>query len=128
MTQAVWPVLAAGLLPVLCAGIAKWGAKDYDNHQPRAWMAHQSGRRARADAAQQNSFEAFPFFAAAVVLALWSGADASEVTMWAWGFVVARIAYIYCYVVDRATARSLWWAAAIAIVIRLYVMAALAGA
>jgi hypothetical protein len=41
----------------VCAGIAKWGDKSYDNQQPREWLAHQDGYRARADAAQQNSFE-----------------------------------------------------------------------
>lgn len=123
MSQAVWPVFVAGLLPVICAGIAKWGAKDYDNHQPRAWVASQDGRRARADAAQHNSFEAFPFFAAAVVLALWSGADVQDVTLWAWAFVGARIAYIYCYVSDRATWRSWAWLVGLIVVIRIYVMA-----
>ena len=125
MTQAVLPVLVAGLLPIVCAGIAKWGAKDYDNHQPRAWMAHQEGRRARADAAQQNSFEAFPFFAAGVALALWSNADAQEVALWGWAFVLMRVGYIYCYVVDRATWRSLFWLFGLIVVIRLYAMALL---
>jgi uncharacterized MAPEG superfamily protein len=125
MNHAVLPVLIAGLLPIVCAGIAKWGAKDYDNRHPRAWMATQDGRRARADAAQQNSFEAFPFFAAAVGLALWSQADALEVTLWGWFFVAMRVAYIYCYVTDRATTRSLCWMFGFAAVIRLFVMALL---
>jgi len=48
MSQEVLLVLIAGLLPVVCAGIAKWGARTYDNHNPRAWMAQQDGYRARA--------------------------------------------------------------------------------
>ena len=125
MNHVVWPVLIAGLLPIVCAGIAKWGAKDYDNHHPRTWMAAQDGRRMRADAAQQNSFEAFPFFAAAVALALWNQADMQEVAIWAWLFVAMRAAYIYCYVTDRATLRSWFWLFGLVVVIRLYVMALL---
>ena len=47
-------VLVAGLMPMVCAGIAKAGAKGYDNHNPRAWLAKQEGYRARANAAQAN--------------------------------------------------------------------------
>ena len=123
MSQEVLLVLIAGLLPVVCAGIAKWGAGTYDNHNPRAWMAQQDGHRARADAAQSNSLEAFPFFAAAVVLALQGGVDADTVAQWAWLFVGLRLVYIFCYVTDRATVRSLVWMLGLAVVIRLYVLA-----
>ena len=106
MNHAVLTVLIAGLLPIVCAGIAKWGAKGYDNHNPRQWLAHQDGRRARADAAQQNSLEAFPFFAAAVGLAMLRGVDELAIAQCCWWFVAMRVAYIYCYVSDRATLRS----------------------
>ena len=36
---------------------------------PRRWLEQQQGFRARANAAQANGFEAFPFFAAAVIVA-----------------------------------------------------------
>ncbi len=58
-------VLAAGIMPVVCAGIAKSGFKGYDNSDPRAWLARQTGFRARANAAQANCFEAFPFLPSA---------------------------------------------------------------
>ena len=116
-------VMVAGLLPIVCAGISKWGARDYDNHDPRAWLARQEGWRARANAAQSNSLEAFPFFAAAVVLALQGGVDADTVAQWAWLFVGLRLVYIFCYVTDRATVRSLVWMLGLAVVIRLYVLA-----
>ena len=70
MNQIIATLLIAGLLPIVCAGIAKWRAKDYDNNQPRAWIEEQDDWRARANAAQQNSFEAFPLFAGGVLLAL----------------------------------------------------------
>ena len=123
MTSAALAVMVAGLLPIVCAGIAKWKARGYDNHDPRAWLARQEGWRARADAAQSNSLEAFPFFAAAVVLALQAGVDADTVAQWAWLFVGLRLVYIFCYVTDRATVRSLVWMLGLAVVIRLYALA-----
>ncbi len=123
MNSSALAVLMAGLLPVLCAGIAKWGAKGYDNHDPRAWMSRQEGHRARADAAQHNSLEAFPLFAIAVVMALHNGADSDAVALWAWLFVAIRLVYIYCYVTDRATLRSMVWGVGLAVTIRLYVLA-----
>jgi len=123
MNQAVLTVLIAGLLPIVCAGIAKWGAKGYDNHAPRTWMAGQEGWRARADAAQQNSFEAFAPFASGVILSLYTGADATAVAQCGWFFVVIRLAYIYCYVKDLSTLRSIFWMLGLAAVIRLYALA-----
>lgn len=123
MNQAVLAVLLAGLLPIVCSGIAKWGAKAYDNHDPRAWLARQEGRRARANAAQQNSFEAFPLFAAAVLLALQQGASAEVVAPWAWAFVGLRLAYIFCYVTDRASLRSVMWMLGLAAVLRIFALA-----
>lgn len=123
MISAALAVMVAGLLPIVCAGMAKWGARDYDNRDPRAWMARQDGRRARANAAQNNSLEAFPFFAAAVVLALQAGSDAQLVAQWAWLFVALRVLYIGCYVADRASWRSIVWLLGLAVVIRLYALA-----
>ncbi len=123
MNLAVLAVLVAGLLPIVCAGIAKWGVRGYDNHDPRAWMARQEGYRARANAAQHNSFEAFPFFAAAVALALYSGAAAAQIALWAWVFVALRLVYVFCYVTDRATLRSIVWILALLVVVRLYLLA-----
>jgi len=119
-------LLIAGILPLVAAGIAKAGAKDYNNHDPRAWMSQLTGRRARADAAQANSFEAFPFFAAGVLLALHAGVQAHLVDALAIVFVLARVIYIACYVADRASLRSLFWALGYLCVLGLYVLALLA--
>lgn len=123
LNDAVLPVLIAGLLPIVCAGIAKWGAKGYDNQQPREWLSQQGGFRARADAAQLNSFEAFPFFAAGVILALMSEVEVEDVAQCGWFFVAMRLVYIYCYVTNQATWRSISWALGLAAVLRLYVLA-----
>jgi uncharacterized MAPEG superfamily protein len=122
LTLAYWAVLVAALLPIVCAGIAKWGAfgqsqRDggYDNHDPRAWLSRQSGWRIRANGAQSNSFEALPFFIGAVIIAHQSGALQPRLDLMAWGFVALRVAYIALYVSDRANARSLVWMAALAL-------------
>ena len=116
-------VLVAGLMPVFCAGIAKAGAKGYDNHNPRAWLAQQSGFRARANAAQANSLEAFPFFAVGLVLALLTGVDPFVVDLLAVLFVAARVAYVACYLADKALFRSIFWAVGYFCVITFYVLA-----
>ena len=69
MTTAYWCVLVAALMPYVAVSIAKSGGERFDNSNPRLWLERQQGFRARANAAQANSFEAFPFFAAAVIVA-----------------------------------------------------------
>lgn len=108
MTTAYWCVLAAGLLPYVATVSAKIGAR-FDNHMPRAWLAAQSGWRARANAAQMNGFEAFPLFAVAVLVAHQLGAPAARVDTLALTFVAARVAYIVTYIADWALLRSLVW-------------------
>lgn len=118
-------VLVAGLMPVVCAGIAKSGFKGYDNHDPRAWLSQQTGFRARANAAQANCFEAFPFFAVGVVLALLTGVEPATVDALAMLFVVARAGYVFFYLADKATWRTLVWSVAYLCVVALYVLAML---
>ena len=123
MNPTVLTVLIVAVLPIVCAGIAKWGARGYNSHEPRAWLAAQAGWRARANAAQQNSFEAFPMFAAGVILASLQGVDADAIAWCCWSFVAMRLLYIYCYVVDWSTLRSIAWLLGLIAVIRLYVLA-----
>ncbi len=119
-TVAYWCVLVAALLPTVCAGVAKWGMfgksrKDggYDNHNPRAWLLRQTDWRARANAAQANSFEALPFFMAAVIIAHQLHAPQGRLDTLAFLFVFTRLIYIAMYVADMANARSLAWAVAL---------------
>ena len=84
----------------------------YDNHDPRSWLARQGDWRARANNAQANSFEALPFFFAAVIVAHQLKAVQLSLDLMAVAFVLLRVAYIYLYLVDRAALRSLVWALA----------------
>lgn len=111
MTIAVayWCLFVAALLPYIWVGIAKAGAR-YDNRDPRAWLAKQdSPRRQRANAAQLNAFEAFPAFAAGVILAAITGVDPSSIALTSLIFVTARILHGLFYISDKATLRSLAW-------------------
>ena len=124
-TVAYWCVLAAALLPILCALLAKRGSfRGADNHDPRAWLARQSGWRARANAAQANSFEALPFFIGAVIIAHQLGAPQGRLDQLACAFVVLRLAYIAFYVADRPTARSLVWGLALLVNIAILLLGA----
>ena len=118
MTTAHAAILVACLLPIVCAGLAKsrgFGKPrrdgGYDNHNPRQWLAGLEGWQARANAAQQNSFEALPLFIAAVLIAeRMHPAGQSLIDALAMTFVLARLAYICAYLADRAVLRSACWA------------------
>lgn len=121
-TIAYWCVLLAALLPIGCAGLAKAGMfgksrKDggYDNENPRAWLARQTDWRARANAAQANSFEALPFFIGAVIIAHQLGAHQGRLDILAFVWVVLRMVYVMMYVSSMATMRSAVWTLALGV-------------
>lgn len=120
MNKAFLCVFIAGLLPYACALAAKWGFQNFDNHNPRQWLAQQTGFRARANAAQANSFEAFPFFAAGVIVATLAQVDAARIDLYAMVFVVARVGFVVSYIADKASLRSWCWLAGILSVFGLF--------
>ncbi len=90
MTIALWCVIVSGLLPILCAGVAKGAGKGFDNSRPREWLGRQEGLPGRAHAAQQNSWEAFAFFSACVFAAHFAGAAQARVDALAIAFIEAQ--------------------------------------
>jgi uncharacterized MAPEG superfamily protein len=124
MTTAYWCVLVAGLLPYLATLTAKVGGERFDNANPRDWLSSQSGFRSRANAAQLNGFEAFPLFAAGVLVAHVAGGAQPRIDALALTFVGARVAYLAFYLADRATLRSLAWFVGIAAAVALFFTAA----
>ena len=120
MTIAYACVLFMGLLPYIAAGIAKKGFEQYDNSMPRQWLAKQTGFRARANAAQANLFESLPFFFAAVIIAHIENAAQSTIDLLAIGFVIARIAYLICYIANWPTTRSIVWLLGLICVITIF--------
>lgn len=123
MTIALWCVLVAAFLPFSFALAAK-ASKRFDNATPRDYLEQSTGWRKRAHWAQLNSFEAFPPFAAAVIIAhMVAGANATA-DLLAIVFIVLRVLYGLCYIANQATLRSLVWFGGIACVIGLFVVAA----
>ncbi len=126
MTIAYTCVLIAALLPYVWTVIAKTAAPKFDNRDPRRWLAKQDNPRVqRANAAQLNAFEAFPAFAAGVLMAQLAGVDPQRIAMLAVAFVVLRALHGVCYLTGLHIARTLVWAGGIACVIALMVQAAL---
>lgn len=123
MTTAYWCVLAAALTPYLAVVLAK-AQPGFNNRAPRPWLERQTGWRQRAYWAHQNSFEAFPPFAAAVIIAHLAQAPQGHVDALALAFVLARLGYIAAYVGDKPVLRSLVWAVGMLCVIGLFVVSA----
>jgi uncharacterized MAPEG superfamily protein len=126
MTVALWCILIALLLNPLCALIAKVASGRFglkDNHDPRAFLDTLAGLPRRAHAAQQNGYEAFPAFAAAVLVADIVG-NAEQVTQDVLGvmYITSRLLYIICYLADWAALRSLVWFAGLAIIVSFFVV------
>lgn len=111
MTLAYWCIPITMLLPLIWVGIAKVSAGGYDNARPRVWLAHLDGLGQRANWAQQNSYEAFPPFAAGIIVAHLTGAAQLWIDVLACLFVAARIAHGVFYLLDKAMMRSLVWLA-----------------
>ena len=124
MTIAFWCVLITAFMPVLLAGVSKAGDRSFNNRNPRAWYQTLTGYRQRAAWAQANSFEIFPIFAAAVIIAHIAGAAQSTMDMYAMAFVASRVAFAGFYLADLHLARTLAWTAGVVCIIGLFVAAA----
>lgn len=127
MTIAEACILVACLLPIACAGIAKFKSfgkprrnGGFDNNNPRHWLAGLQGWQARANAAQMNSFEALPIFIAGVLVAEHLQASQPLINGLALAFIAARVGYIGAYLADKASLRSILWALGLVCCIALF--------
>jgi uncharacterized MAPEG superfamily protein len=120
MTFAYWMLLVAALLPYFTVGLAKSGG--FDNHAPRPSLERLAGWRRRADWAHRNHFEAFPAFAAAVIVAELAHAPQGRIDLLAGIFVLLRLLYTALYLADLAALRSIVWSLGILAVISLFVL------
>jgi uncharacterized MAPEG superfamily protein len=123
MTTAYWCVLAGALLPYLFTTLAKAQPR-YDNRAPREWLERLEGWRKRAHWAQLNSFEAFPAFAAAVIVAHLTAAPQARVDLLALAWVGLRFAYGMLYIGGHAALRTLAWTLALGCVVALFLAGA----
>lgn len=124
MTLAYWCIFIAMLLPWITAFYARkiGGFIADDNHRPRSFLARAYDKAARADAAQQNGYEIFAPFAAAVIIAHATG-KAAQITINYWSvlFILSRLGYLYCYIKDKPFARSCIWGVGVVCIISLYI-------
>ncbi len=103
MTIAFWCVFVAALLPYVPFGFA---STKLDPHAPRLGAPALEGLAARAYGAHLNGFEAFPFFAAAVIVShIVEGANAT--VGWLALAFVARAARPYGVLSDGPAAPAL---------------------
>ena len=97
-----------------------------DNNNPRDQQVKLVGYARRANAAHNNSFEAFAPFAAAVVIAHLSHANEAWASNLAIAFVALRCIYIAAYIADKATLRSMIWLLATIAIAALMLLGAVA--
>jgi uncharacterized MAPEG superfamily protein len=123
MTFAYWCVLVAACLPYLWVIFAKF-KPGYNNHTPREFLSEVEGWRKRANWAQVNAFESFPAFAAAVIISHLAKAPQESIDLHAGLFLVFRLLHGAFYIADKASLRSMVWAAGFICMIRLFTIAA----
>ena len=88
----------------------KWmGFRSFDNARPRDPAFYDDPIRFRALGADFNGIETFPFFAVAVLLAEFRAAPQHLIDELAVLFLIVRIAYVFTYLGDRPTLRSILW-------------------
>ncbi|PKM04789.1 MAG: hypothetical protein CVV16_03615 [Gammaproteobacteria bacterium HGW-Gammaproteobacteria-6] len=114
MTFPLWCLFVAALLLVLtkipvAIAMARSSKAGYDNRYPRLQQLALTGWGARAMAAHANMFEAFPLFAAGVLVVQATGSLGDSVNVMAGLFVVSRVLYSLFYLLDWHLLRSLVW-------------------
>ena len=128
MTVAEWCVFGTLMLSLLTIVAAKWvGGRQFDNANPRDPDFYRDPIRARALGAHQNGLEVFPFFAAAVLLAEFRIGPLRLIDELAVLFLIVRIAYVFTYIGNRPTLRSILWALGFAINIAIFFLPGIKG-
>jgi uncharacterized MAPEG superfamily protein len=126
MTIAEWCVFGAVVLYLLTiAPFKPLGWRHFDNAKPRDPAFYQDPLRARALGAHLNGIETFPFFAVAVLLAEFRLAPQHLIDELAVLFLIVRIAYVFTYLGDRPTLRSILWNIGFAINLAIFFMPAI---
>ena len=126
MTVAEWCVFGTLMLYLLTIASVKWsGFGTFDNSRPRSPDFYGDPIRSRALGAHQNGIEAFPFFAAAVLLAEFRLGPQRLIDELAVLFLIVRIAYVFTYLGNRPTLRTILWTLGFAINVGIFFMPAI---
>jgi uncharacterized MAPEG superfamily protein len=128
MTVAEWCVFGTLVLYLLTIAAVKWiGFRRFDNSKPRDPKFYADPIADRALGAHQNGIEAFPFFAVAVLLAEFRTGPQRLIDELAVLFLIVRIAYVFTYLGDRPTLRSILWSIGFAIDLAIFFMPVIRG-
>jgi uncharacterized MAPEG superfamily protein len=128
MTIAEYCLLGAVLLYLLTiAPFKAIGFRVFDNGKPRDPAFYSDPLRARALGAHLNGIETFPFFAVAVLLAEFRDGPQRLIDELAVLFLIVRIAYVFTYLGNRPTLRTILWNVGFAINVAIFFMPALKG-
>jgi len=103
------------------------GLRRFDNAKPRDPAFYDDPIAARALGAHLNGIEAFPFFAVAVLLAEFRAGPQHLIDELAVLFLIVRIAYVFTYLGNRPTLRSILWSIGFAINLGIFFMPAIRG-
>jgi uncharacterized MAPEG superfamily protein len=121
MTVAEYCMLGAVLLYLLTiAPFKALGFRSFDNARPRDADFYSEPLRARALGAHLNGIETFPFFAAAVLLAEFRLGPQHLIDELAVLFLIVRIAYVFTYLGNRPTLRTILWNVGFAINVAIF--------
>jgi len=104
MTLAIWCILIVGLMPYFVYGPA---AAKVDNRLPRVSAGGLTDLPARAYGAHLNSFETFPLFAIAVLVAHVAGGPGGPANWLAPLYIIIRLVYFYCYLSNLQPHRTI---------------------
>jgi uncharacterized MAPEG superfamily protein len=128
MTIAEYCLLGAVLLYLLTiAPFKAIGFRVFDNGKPRDPEFYSDPLRARALGAHLNGIETFPFFAVAVLLAEFRDGPQRLIDELAVLFLIVRIAYVFTYLGNRPTLRTILWNVGFAINLAIFFMPAVKG-
>src|SRR3954453_17900052 len=128
MTIAECCIFAMLLLVLLTIAPVKWlGIRSFGHAKPRDPSFSDDPLRARAWGAHQNGIEAFPFFAAAVLLAEFRESPQNLINELAVLFLIVRIAYVLPYLGARPTLRSILWSIGFAINVGIFFLPTMRG-
>lgn len=113
MTIAELCLFASVVLYLLTIAPVRWiSAGPHDEstgQQPNGATSYEGGLRERALGAHQSGIEAFPFFAAAVLLAEFRAAPQNLINELSVLFLIVRTAHVLTYVGDRPSLRAILW-------------------
>ena len=121
MTLAYLCILICMLIPIYWAGVSKKNSTlKYNNNSPRDHLNQLSGKAKNAYCAEQNCYETFPPFVAAVIIAHMLGHNQFIIDVLAVSFVFCRVLHGVFYIQEKGNLRSISYIVGLTCVIALF--------